>query len=77
MQTQLQSVRNMSLEYLRIKFTTPTNLTVEPNATKIDRGDEHQEYRDPDSWVDRIVPKLNQGRRGTDLCWHGDGHRVP
>jgi hypothetical protein len=67
----------MSLEYSRREFTAPTNLTVEPDATKIDRDDEHQEYRDPDSRVDRIVPELDQGRRGTDLCWHGNGHRVP
>jgi hypothetical protein len=56
---------------------TLTNLTVEPNATKIDRDDEHQEYRNPDSWIDRIVPELNQSRCGTDLSWHRDGHRVP
>jgi hypothetical protein len=47
-----------------------TYLAIEPNATKIDHDDEDEEYCDPDSRIDRIVPELNQGGCSTDLCWY-------
>ena len=50
-----------------VDFAVKTYLTVESDATKVDRNDEYQEYCDPDGWADRMIPELDQGGCGTNL----------
>jgi hypothetical protein len=53
-----------------IDYGIKTYLAVESDATEVDHDNEDEEYCDPDSRTDRIVPELDQGGCGTDLCWH-------
>ena len=47
-------------------------LAVETNSAEVHKHNEDQEYCDPDSRVDRIIPELDQDGCSTYLCWYSN-----